>query len=315
MGRAQLMNRYSRSLSPRRHRCRYGQVLVEFALVALVLYLLLASILEFGRLLFVAQTVHAAADFAARELARTPLPAAATIQEALEHEDARKVYDEHFLVIFLDHLPDDVTLMEYVATMPPVNQQLFPLMVLSHVNGERVLRYPGALVEDTQRDDDPASALNNGLLVKVPVLLNHVTVQWHDVLEGMVQDTVGTSDPFHVGSTHRGLVALRVHYPFQAASMSGFRPRVTESGENDTFAGNVDRVIDADDSVIIDSGLPNGAQLVTPDIPPGADYGGTYGGAYGLGEQGALARSVRPYRKVISANGIARREVFLGSAP
>jgi hypothetical protein len=284
-------------------------------LIALVLYLLLASILEFGRMMFAAQTIHAAADFAARELARTPLPAAITFQEALGLEDARRVYDPHFLVVFLDQLPVGVTLTDYVATMPPVNQQLFPLMVLSYVGGERVLRYPGALVEDSNHDDDPPNATNSGLLVKVPVLLNGQTIEWHDVLESVSQATVDTDDPFHIASTQRGLVALRVHYPFQAASMSGFRPRVMESGAVNTFAGNVDRVIEANDSEIVDPGLPGGQQLVTPDVPPGADYGGTYGGSYGLGEQGAMARAVRPYRKVISANGVARREVFLGSAP
>ena len=39
-------------------------------------------------------------------------------------------------------------------------------------------------------------------------------------------------------------------------------------------------------------------------------YAGTYGGQYGLGEQGALGRRVRPYRRVISAQAIYRREVF-----
>ncbi len=48
------------------HCKRAGQSLVEFALVALVLYMLLAAILTFGHMLYVAQGLQGAADLAAR---------------------------------------------------------------------------------------------------------------------------------------------------------------------------------------------------------------------------------------------------------
>ena len=54
---------------------RRGQSLVEFAVVALVIYMLLAAILTFGHLLYVAQGLQQAADLAAREISRTPLSA------------------------------------------------------------------------------------------------------------------------------------------------------------------------------------------------------------------------------------------------
>ena len=47
----------------RRHN-RAGQSLVEFAVVSLVLYMLLAAILTFGHMLYVAQGLQGAADLA-----------------------------------------------------------------------------------------------------------------------------------------------------------------------------------------------------------------------------------------------------------
>jgi hypothetical protein len=183
-------------------------------------------------------------------------------------------------------------------------------MVLSYTGGQRILRYPGALVADADPNNNPPNALNAGLLVKVPVLVGGDTVQWHDVVEGINQSNLTAEDPFSIASAERGLVALRINYPFQAAALSGFRHRVDGQGQPDYFAGNLDQVIEADDAAIQDPGTPDGAQLVAPDPLPGSDYGGAYGGVYGLGEQGAFATTVRPYRKVITANGVARREVF-----
>jgi hypothetical protein len=294
----------------RSSRRRRGQVLVEFALIALVMYLLLAATIEFGRMMLAAQTLHSAADLAARELARTPLPANTTLDEALRQVAARQIFDEHYLVISLDDLPAGTGVMDYVATMPVVNQQLFPLMVFNHAGGQRVLRYPGALVADVNPDDDPPGALNAGLLVKVPVLIGGDAIEWHNVVEPIRSGSTPEEDAFSIASAQRGLVALRIYYPFQAASMAGFRRRLDEQGQPNDFAGNVDLAIDADDDAVVDPAVPDGSVPVPPDPLPGSDYGGTYGGEFGLGEQGAFARTVRPYRKVITANGIARREVF-----
>src|SRR5580693_1602057 len=46
-------------------RLRRGQALVEFALVALVLYLLIAFVLDFGRAIYGTQIIQGAADLAA----------------------------------------------------------------------------------------------------------------------------------------------------------------------------------------------------------------------------------------------------------
>ena len=69
---------------------RRGSVLVEFALIALVLYLILAATLEFGRALFGAQVLQQAADIAAREISRTPLPPTLDI-ETLDRQQSRPI--------------------------------------------------------------------------------------------------------------------------------------------------------------------------------------------------------------------------------
>jgi hypothetical protein len=75
------------ALLRRPRRARRGQSLVEFALVALVVYLLLAAILTFGHALYVAQGLQQAADLAAREISRTPLPAEITLDNPPGHPD------------------------------------------------------------------------------------------------------------------------------------------------------------------------------------------------------------------------------------
>ena len=92
-------------------RTRRGQSLVEFALVALVVYMLLAAILTFGHALYVAQGLQAAVEVGSREISRTPLPANITLDNpahdsepgALHHDDVRsRIFDEAFLVIDLN---------------------------------------------------------------------------------------------------------------------------------------------------------------------------------------------------------------------
>ena len=89
---------------------RAGQSLVEFAVVSLVLYMLLAAILTFGHMLYVAQSLQGAADLAAREISRMAISIAIESLDddgagnsALDDENVRSgVYDDAYLVIDLD---------------------------------------------------------------------------------------------------------------------------------------------------------------------------------------------------------------------
>jgi hypothetical protein len=117
-------------------------------------------------------------------------------------------------------------------------------------------------------------------------------VSWFDVVEPVD----AANDPFPVSS--KGLVALRINYPFQSASMSGFRPQddplAVPGPENPVIP------IEADDT-----GLGGTSGAVSSDF----EYG-PYAGTHGLGRQAAWAKDVRPFRRVITAQAVYRREVF-----
>ena len=288
-------------------RNRRGQVLVEFAIVSLVVYLLLAAILTFGQILYCAQAVQQAADVAARELSRTPLAADATFDQALQDQGVRqRVFDERYLVLTIDPGSDPITLNggHALADFPLVNQQLVPIMIYDQIGGSQVLRYPGAVFMDPN-PDPTANPPASGYLVRVPVVAVAAApapateqITWVPVLEEI--NSSANPNPFQISSAQRGVVALRVNYPFQSASMSGFQPGADPSQPGGT--------------PVVPISAKGG---VAPPMPPGVgspvtsdQQFGPYSGEYSLGQQAAWAETVRPYRRLISAQAIFRREVF-----
>jgi hypothetical protein len=296
-------------------RAHHGQSLVEFALVALVVYLLLAAILTFGHALYVAQGLQQAADLGAREIARTPLPAEATFEEVFANgslaRDGANIYSEDYLVFDLDTLgPNQSFFQDVVPTWPLLNQQLAALMIVhSSIPGQRLLRYPGALLTS---DTTPS-----GFTVGIPLVVGRDAagvefIRWIPVVEEI--ESNADPDPFPLSSNRRGIVALRINYPFQSASMSSFRSNPAGSVEPTIAFPNT-----ADDGAVtvVDGSEPPGGLLDAAPLIVDGKYTGTYGGAFGLGAQGALGsepltggRPVRPYRRVISAQAIYRREIF-----
>jgi hypothetical protein len=316
-----------------------GAALVEFALVSLVLYLMLAGAVEFGRLMFGANVLQDAARVAARELALAPIRANVSFDYALSCSPLdepvnclvdlrRRVFDPACLVVdFSDPAvaPDP---NGYFAAMPVVNQVLRSLMI-TEPSRPNLVRYPGALLSDDTGLACSAIGPNGeasptGLTVGIP-LVNAgdgagESITWVSVLEEIrpgqdddcpargpfslvylaAQDDCGglDADP----SPTRGVAAVRVNYPYQAAMLSGFRsvPTVT-----DPIPPNLANSILADDGFIQENNAAPGGLL---------DDGGavgTYAGVYGLGRQLALAgRVVRPFRRLVSAQAIQRREVF-----
>ena len=148
----------------RRRRNRRGQAVVEFAVVAFVVYILLAGILTFGQILYTAQTLQQAADVAAREISRTPLPPTADLMDVLygdastdaSWQDVRKrVFDDQYLVLTIDAGSSPITFNGGLALgdLPVLNQQLVLLMipVQPAADGPKYLVYPGmVLCTDTQ---------------------------------------------------------------------------------------------------------------------------------------------------------------------
>lgn len=277
-----------------------GGVLIEFALIALVLYLLLAFTLDFGRLFFTAQAVQAAARVAARELALVPLPATTTFTAALQDPVVlANIYDPGKLVI---PVTDDAAFQLALASLPVVNKALVPLMIHETIGGTEYLRYPGALL------NDPNSS--TGLAVGIPrVVLRDLssgaeTIEWVAPIEEIRSDPADeATGPFSVASTgsQQGLVAIRVNYPFQAAALSGFM-----QGPDGPFEPGGAPILADDGGVTSANALPNGQTTAAP-----AGGIGTYAGTYGLGGQLAWAQTRRPFRKLLTAQAIFRREVLL----
>jgi len=304
---------FSREQAPgaarRRRATRRGQSLVEFAFVALVMYLLLAAILTFGQIFYCAQAVQSAADVAARELSRTPLPADATLSEALEDPGVRaRIFDERYLVLAIDEGSNPITFNggHRLGDFPLVNQQLVQVMIYDEVEGTRVLRYPGAVFRDPSSDtalDPPAS----GYLVRVPVVTvptypapagEYVT--WVPVLEEV--NSPGNPSPFQVSSAQRGVVAVRVNYPYASATMSGYQPVANPWSQPDA----ANPVVPVPARPPMTGGQPPG---VGSPVESDGEFG-PYAGTYGLGQQAAWADTVRPFRRLISAQAVFRREVF-----
>src|SRR5947209_3606678 len=106
-----------------------GSVLVGFALIALVLTLLLAATLDFGRALYDAQVLQQAADVMARELSRTPLSATATFPQALQDPAVKQtLFDGRYLDVAPDQLGPGQSFTDFFADKPVVNRLLAPLM-------------------------------------------------------------------------------------------------------------------------------------------------------------------------------------------
>jgi hypothetical protein len=286
-----------------------GGVLIEFAFLSLVFYVLVALVVDLGRMVFAAQVLQDAARVAARELSLMPLPAAMTFEEALEVDEVKtQVFDQALLVIDLEAFGgDDVAFQTFLDQLPMVNKMLRPLMIFEQMEVQgatrQLLRYPGALLHD------PSAP--SGLGVGIPRVESRgedgvEAIRWVPVLEEISNGAFSLvpSDPENP-PPQRGLVAVRINYPFQAAMLSGF-----QQGPGGPFEPNLDNRIQAADESVNDSANapPGGTPFGVGELPET----GVYGGRYGLGGQFAFGGEIlRPYRKLLSAQAISRREVFL----
>jgi hypothetical protein len=288
-----------------------GSILLEFLLVCFVLYLLMAAILTFGRMLYTGQVVQQAADLLGREVARTPLPADITFEAALADPDVRDhVYSRDYLVLDISTWNaggTGLTMLDWVEqnyNLPSVNRALLPVMIVQEVGGLTVLRYPGALREVAALD--PSFVGYSGFTVQIPMVVGRdggtgiETISWADVVQE-IENTTTNVDPFRVSM--RGTVAVRVNYPFQSSMMTGYQPGAV-SPKGSTIGGENQ----ADDgAVAVDGTSP--APLGVAAAPTSTNSL-LYDGEYGLGKQYALMKEVRPYRNVVIGQSVFRREVF-----
>jgi hypothetical protein len=171
----------------------------------------------------------------------------------------------------------------------------------------RLLRYPGALLSK--------SSTPTTYTVGIPLVTRNgagpEAITWVPVIEEIAPSMAGGSDPpkspFQISSDQHGLVALRINYPVQSSAMSGFVPN-----PDGPFEPTIANPVLADDGSVSESNAADrpGELLSQPLSRSDGTYAGTYGGTYGLGVQGALGQQVRPFRRVISAQAIYRREIF-----
>ena len=111
-----------------------------------------------------------------------------------------------------------------------------------------------------------------------------------------------------------GLAAVHINYPFQAATLQQLPPE-RESQQSVQHVGSGQQPLERQRGQRSRSPTGNApwpqhdGNIGTPGWAPatGAD---TYGGLFGLGSQEALGLSIRPFRRVLSAQAIFRREVF-----
>lgn len=289
-------------------------MLVEFALIAIAFYMLMAGTIEVGRMIFSSQLLQNAARVGARELAMLPLPATYTFNEAMADPNVKEyIYDPALLVWEIPPGLDSGQIQDQVNAWPAVNRMLYPLMIQETANlgsgSGQILRYPGALVMHPPDALHPAGFPT----VAIPQVVSRdaagvETIRWHDVVEEVVPTppTVGNPDPgpFSMASgiipvDMRGLVALRINFPYQASTLSAYQPGPTYETRNQVVLAN-------DAAVQID---PNGPTMDVDSIPPPNDVP-SYAGKYGLGKLYALGAEVRPFNKLLTAQSIFRREVF-----
>jgi len=317
-----------------------GAALVEFALVSLVLYLLLAGATELGRMMVAANALQDVARVAARELAVAPIRASATFEYALSCDPAadpsclvdlkRRIFDPACLVVDLADPAVAADPDAFFAAMPVVNRALRTLMI-TEPSRPNLLRYAGALLSDETGAQCSAvgpagQAAATGFTVGIPLVesrdANGVeSISWIPVVEEIRaaqnaacpargpfslvylagEDDCGPLDADPV--PERGIAAVRINYPYQAAMLSGFRSSLPTA--TDPLPPNVSNPIVADDGSVQQMNAAPGGP-----VDDGA-AAGAYVGPVGLGRQFALAGStVRPFRKLISAQAIYRREVF-----
>jgi Flp pilus assembly protein TadG len=268
-----------------------GSVLVEFALISLALYLIMATAVEFGRMVLVSNVAQNAAHSAAVMLSQYAYAAANS--ESLTARSFDELLNDP-IVLSTIYDPNKLVITDpgTVADLPVLNQILFgTAMIRDVVDGVSVVRYPGAVLSD-----------GNSYRILIPRVTGRdatgtETIEWVNVVEE-IPPKLG--DPAFFT---QGIIAVRINYPYQAAALSSFRPN----------PGAPSNIVDADGNLGVneanDAGVTAGASPLQgftlvgsgrPCVPhDDAPCGGPYTGQYGLGSQLAFAgKTVRPYEQL-----------------
>ena len=303
-------------------RRRSGGILVEFCLSVMALWLIAAAIVDLGRAFSAAHLLQSAARSAAREIALDDETAwNASFQTALE-----RVFDPNYLVVDASCLEDralrdgttpDFELREALQGRV-LNLALKPLMIFEDVqlSGQRtrLVRYPGALLSSGQGDVEGTCARED-FTVGIPEINDEQSrIEMWPVVAELVQGAYSLEQS-GASSIPPGTATLQLRYPFQAVALSAWQVvdgfnRPLRVSENDGYQADLDALgegvstLDALDARQSDGALRAYAQNDLGQTLP------VYGGRLGLGVQGVLGQEVRPYRRVITAQAMAPREII-----
>ena len=178
----------------------------------------------------------------------------------------------------------------------------------------RLIRYPGALLASGQGDDQ-ATCAREDFTVGIPEIDDEASrIDMWPVVAELVEGSYSLETSAS-SSVPPGTATLQLRYPFQAVALTdwrvvdGFNQPLLAS-ENDGYQTDLERLaegvatLDALDARQSDGALQAYAQNGLGKTVP------VYGGRLGLGVQGVLGREVRPYRRVITAQAMAPREVI-----
>ena len=296
-----------------------GAVLAEFAILSIVLWLLLAGILEIGRALTVQQLLQHNARTLARAMARLPVGPELTFQAAVGSPAFQDtVLDTRFLVIDSALLArcgyadfgqpgHEAGLDALFDRLPFGNQHLRPLMIADRRGDQRMLRYPGTLLI---RATPPSPACEEGsaFAVMIPRIERATnSYRWLNVIEESTNPNGATGSPGQFQLSRGGWAGVRLNYPFQSVGLMAYRP-----------TGLIDPVTGREQLRLVDDTGPAPSAVPTVGTISQSDRGtGAYAGRAGLGRfyAGTRAngqpRAVRPFRRVLSASAGFRREFFL----
>ena len=107
----------------------------------------------------------------------------------------------------------------------------------------------------------------------------------------MLEEVAQSGQPGSFALSRGGIAAVRLNVPFQAAALTAFLPPEINDGR----------------AIIANTNLGGPYVIVGPG-PTGA---GPYSGSLGLGELKAFGLSVRPFRRLVAAQALFRRELIL----
>ncbi|MBM3966348.1 MAG: pilus assembly protein [Planctomycetes bacterium] len=262
------------------HRNRSGQALVEFALVALALVIVLSSGLGIGLMMLHAGITNSVASSSSNLLDLQ-------IQSLVGITD-EDVYDQLKTLGFYDETKLLLSSEGYAAAyddpqFPAINKMMLSLYQFDPDFGG--YRYPGAIVS---YNGDPSILIP---FVSRAGATESIT-NWFRPLSVTVIPNVDSS---------KAPTACRVsiNMASQAASMIAYRVHpYPEPNAGDWVV--------ADDAVSSNAAMPSGYSLGTPPTPLEEAPSAVNRGQYGLGELYNFTVKVRPYRKVFFRDAVFR---------